>query len=405
MSVTPVRSDFLVVGGGIAGLIFAIQASQMGHVSLLLKENFQNSSTQYAQGGINAVTDKQDSFQSHIDDTLTCGYGLCHEDIVKKVVEAAPDAIDNLVQYGVEFTRQADGQFDLHREGGHSFKRVIHATDATGAEIMRALKKQVLACPNITVYEGHMAIDLILSYQPGSKIIDKYARTLGAYVFQKKSGCVVPFLASVTYLATGGIGKVYPYTSNPDTATGDGIVMAYRAGIDVVNMEFIQFHPTLLYHQQKSNFLISEALRGEGGTLINHKGEDFMRKYHAKLKDLAPRDIVARAVDMEMKKNGEPHMYLDVRHLSKEHVVSHFPNIYQNLKSLDIDMTRQPIPIVPAAHYSCGGIAVGSHGQTKCRGLFAGGECTFTGFHGANRLASNSLLEAMVYAQNSITSW
>lgn len=394
------KSDFLVIGAGIAGLSFALYASRLGKVNLILKDKFIESSTQLAQGGINAVLGEQDTFGSHIQDTIDCGYGLCHEDVVKQVVEGSPEAIERLIEFGAEFTTK-DGKLSLHREGGHSFNRVVHAQDATGAEIMRALVEEVRKNDAIRIFDDHMAVDLILKQPLGAKIINKTTRAAGAYVLRGENNTVVPFLAPIVYLATGALGKIYPYTSNPRTATGDGIAMAYRAGIAVVNMEFIQFHPTILYHNRESSFLITEAVRGEGGILKNVHGHAFMVEYHPILKDLAPRDVVARAIDDQIKKTGHECVYLDLTHKPAEEIKYHFPNIYNKLIGLGIDMTKDSIPVVPAAHYSCGGLKVNLHGETCCEGLFAGGECTFTGLHGANRLASNSLLEAAVYARAS----
>jgi L-aspartate oxidase len=395
-----IKSDVLVIGGGIAGLTFALRMAEKSRVTLLMKDDFIYSSTQYAQGGINAVLSGEDSFESHIQDTLDCGYGICDEQVVRKVVNEGPAIIDELMSYGVEFTLGDTGeQLELHREGGHAHNRVVHAKDATGAEIMRALSLAVENHPGIECYKRQMAIDLIMKHQPGCRSLNDKTRVLGAYVLDVDTHKVDVFLAPVVYLATGGVGKVYPFTSNPHTATGDGIVMAYRAGIDVVNMEFTQFHPTLLYHPDERAFLISEAVRGEGGILRNIHGEAFMKRYHPDLLDLAPRDVVARAIDAEIKIAGHPCVYLDVTHLSKEHIVHHFPTIYHKLLELDIDITRQSIPVTPGAHYCCGGLRVNEFGQTDCFGLFAGGECTYTGLHGSNRLASNSLLEAAAYAK------
>lgn len=393
------EADFLVVGAGIAGLTFALRVASKGKVHLLLKDDFPKCSTQYAQGGINAVYGEGDSFESHIQDTLDCGYGICDEDVVRMVVERGPEVVQDLIDFGVDFTKTQNG-LSLHREGGHSHNRVVHAKDATGAAIMEALVARVLEHENIKVFRNHMAIDLILQQQVGSKAINEKTRVVGAYVLETREQLVTAFLAKVTYLATGGIGKVYPYTSNPRTATGDGIAMAYRAGIEVCNMEFIQFHPTLLFNHQMNEFLISEAVRGEGGILRTIDGYAFMKDYHPD-RELAPRDVVARAIDSEIKRRGGGYVHLDVTHLSKDHIVEHFPNIYSTLFNLGIDITSQPIPVVPAAHYSCGGLRVDLNGRTSCRGLFAGGECTYTGLHGANRLASNSLLEAAVYAKAS----
>lgn len=395
-----IRSDYLVVGGGIAGLSFALRTADHGSVNLLLKDEFSVSSTQYAQGGINAVLGQNDSFEAHIKDTTDCGYGLCHNEVVELVVRAGPDMITDLASFGVGFTRKS-GEYSLHREGGHQHNRVVHSKDATGAEIMRALVERVQQHPNIQIFPNHLAIDLIICHEPGARTLTPGAQAVGAYVLDAGTDRVHAFSAKITYLATGGIGKVYPYTSNPRTATGDGIVMAYRAGLEVVNMEFIQFHPTLLYHHAEHKFLISEALRGQGGILRTFDGNAFMAQYHPQLKDLAPRDVVARAIDAELKKSGSDCAFLDMTHLPAGEIVEHFPTIYEKLQTLDIDMTREPIPVVPAAHYACGGVKVDIHGRASCRGLLVGGECSFTGLHGANRLASNSLLEAAVFARQS----
>ncbi|MCB1044347.1 MAG: L-aspartate oxidase [Acidobacteria bacterium] len=395
------QSDVLVIGGGIAGLMFALKVADQRKVNLLLKDSFEECSTQYAQGGINAVLSEGDSFDAHIEDTINCGYGLCHKEVVQTVVHGGPKAISELVELGVSFTRTEHGGYELHREGGHQHRRVVHAKDATGAEIMRALREKASTHPNITVWFDYIAIDLILVYEAGSKTLTSKTQVVGAYVLDAKSNRVHAFTAQMTYLATGGIGKIYPYTSNPRTATGDGIVMAYRAGLDVVNMEFIQFHPTLLHHHSERKFLISEALRGQGGILRNQAGEPFMANYHPELRDLAPRDVVARAIDSELKRTGSECVFLDMTQLPADEVVDHFPTIYKKLLTLGIDITKQQIPVVPAAHYSCGGVRVDLDGKTSCLGLMAGGECTFTGLHGSNRLASNSLLEAAVYAHRS----
>jgi len=395
------ESDFLVIGGGIAGLSFALQAAELGRVHVILKDEFKHSSTEYAQGGINAVLGEDDSFESHIRDTLECGYGICDEEVVRMVVERGPEMIEQLVGYGVDFTHREDGRLSLHREGGHEHNRVVHVKDATGAAIMMALVEQTKQHPAITVYHYRMAIDLILDHQTGGKSINDQTRCVGAYVLDTRESKVSAFVAGMTYLATGGVGKVYPYTSNPSTATGDGIAMAYRAGIEVVNMELIQFHPTLLYNHQVTNFLITEAVRGEGGILRNTEGEAFMSRYSPQ-KELAPRDVVARAIDSEIKQTGGSHVWLDLTHLGREHIINHFPNIYKKLADLGTDIAESYIPVVPAAHYLCGGLRVDRRGRTICKGLYAGGECAHTGLHGANRLASNSLLEAAVYARASI---
>ncbi|MCB1051370.1 MAG: L-aspartate oxidase [Acidobacteria bacterium] len=390
------HAHFLVIGGGISGLTFALKVAELGKVHLLLKDDVASCSTWLAQGGINAVLDPEDSFESHIQDTLDCGYGLCDEDVVRLVVENGPRAVKNLAEAGVDFTKSGD-HLRLHREGGHTHHRVVHAQDATGAAIMKALWAKTQAHPNITIFENHMAIDLIVQHPPGTHTLNAHSQAIGAYVLATQTKRVSAFLAPVTYLATGGIGKVYPYTSNAHAATGDGIVMAYRAGIEVVNMEFIQFHPTLLFHPKKRSFLISEVVRGEGGILRDVNGRAFMADYHPQMKELAPRDVVARAIDAEIKKSGYDCVYLDVTHLGLDRIQQHFPNIYQTLFDLGIDITKESIPVVPGAHYCCGGLRVDRDGRTVLSGLFAGGECTFTGLHGANRLASNSLLEGAVY--------
>lgn len=391
------QSDFLVIGAGLAGLSFALRVADLGKVHILLKDDYTKSSTNWAQGGINAVFSPADSFESHIADTLNCGYGLCDAAVVDMVVRRGPEIVGDLMDWGVRFTYNG-GELSLHREGGHAHNRVVHAKDATGAAIMAALIERVKEHPNIKIFRKHMAIDLILSYQTGGKSINQQTRAVGTYALHEEE--VVAFVAGVTYLATGGTGKVYPYTSNPRTATGDGIAMAYRAGIEVVNMEFLQFHPTILYHHQVNTFLVSEAVRGEGGILRDLNGRAFMEDYHP-MKDLAPRDVVARAIDSEIKKAGANHVYLDITHLGAEHISNHFPTIKGRLAEVGIDITKDPIPVVPGAHYSCGGMRIDLWGRTNCEGLFAGGECTYSGLHGANRLASNSLLEAAVNAKAS----
>lgn len=393
------RSNFLVIGGGIAGLSFALRVASFGKVSIIIKDDLQTCSSNLAQGGINAALSPEDSAQSHIDDTIQCGYGLCYPDIVQMVVEGAPQAIDELSAYGVEFTKSANGEdYQLHREGGHSHNRVVHYYDSTGAAIMQALFARVQEHPNITVLTQHMAIDLIVVHPAGTKSINRKSRTIGAYVLNTNTNKVSAMLAPIVYLASGGVGKIYPYTTNPNTATGDGIVMAFRAGVEIVNMEFIQFHPTLLFHPKNPSFLISEAVRGEGGILRNSNGEEFMQKYHPQKRELAPRDVVARAIDSEIKRTGSNCCYLDISHIGKDNIIKHFPKIYQTLNELGIDISKEAIPVVPGAHYCCGGVRINKNGQTILNGLFAGGECAFSGINGANRLASNSLLEAAVFA-------
>jgi len=388
-------SDFLVIGSGIAGLSFALQAADHGTVALVTKREITESATNYAQGGIASVFSEEDTFESHTEDTIVAGAGICHEDVVKKVVEEGPGVIRTLIEWGVQFTTKGNS-YDLTREGGHSKRRIFHADDLTGREIERALVTAVFEHPNIEVYENHTAIDLIVS----SKILKRPQDTnccFGAYVLDNENNLVRTFPARMTLLASGGAGKVYLYTCNPDVASGDGVAMAYRAGAKIANMEFMQFHPTTLYHPQAKSFLISESVRGEGAILRRRDGTPFMEKYH-KLKDLAPRDVVARAIDNEMKTYGDDCVFLDMTHKDPDYVKSRFPNIYRTCLKFSLDMTRDPLPVVPAAHYLCGGVVSDMNGESDIKNLYAIGEVAFTGLHGANRLASNSLLEAAVFA-------
>ncbi|MBK7843660.1 MAG: L-aspartate oxidase [Bdellovibrionales bacterium] len=389
------RTDILVIGSGLAGLAFSLKAAEFAQVTLITKTQIENTNTRLAQGGVAAVTSTSplDSVESHIQDTLIAGAGLCREDVVSEVVKSAANCIEDLIRWGVKFDFEA-GSLALTREGGHSHRRILHIADQTGEGILLPLVEQVRKSSQIQVLENHFAIDLILNKQL-SPFDFSPDRCLGAYVLNKDTGEVDTIMARVVVLATGGAGKVYLYTSNWSGATGDGIAIAYRAGARIANLEFMQFHPTCLFHPHARNFLISEALRGEGGELVTSTGQAFMHKYHA-LGSLAPRDVVARSIDAEMKRAGTDCVYLDMSHLSGSFLTERFPSIHSRCLELGIDMTKHPIPVVPAAHYLCGGILTDVNGQTDLRGLYALGECAATGLHGANRLASNSLLECLV---------
>jgi L-aspartate oxidase len=393
-----IQSDYLVIGSGIAGLMFALKASKTGTVSIITKKEKAESNTNYAQGGIASVVATNDSFNLHYQDTLNAGVGLCHTDAVELLVKEGPERIQELIDIGAEFTYK-DGQLDLGREGGHSRHRIVHAQDRSGPEVERALLHAVARQPNITVYENHLAVDLITEHHLG-KLVSKNTpiHCWGAYVLDVKNNAVKQFLARITVVCTGGLGHVYLHTTNPSIATGDGVAMAYRAGALIGNMEFIQFHPTTLFDSGSPVFLISEAIRGFGGMLKTKDGEEFMHRYDDQ-GSLAPRDIVARAIDTELKKRGDDYVILDLRHLPAEEIKKEFPYIYNTcIEKYKLDITREPIPVVPAAHYSCGGIVTDLDGKTSIQGMYACGEAAMTGVHGANRLASNSLLEAVVFS-------
>ncbi|MBN2342362.1 MAG: L-aspartate oxidase [Deltaproteobacteria bacterium] len=386
--------DYLVIGTGIAGLTFAKTVADYGRVILLTKQSVEDSATNEAQGGVASVIDATDSFESHIEDTISVGRGINNREVVEICVKDGPARISELIALGTQFTHKKDEPeaLDLGREGGHSARRIVHAADATGKEMIRALVETVRNLDNVAIYEQHMAVNLIVPNRQSPKRVCK-----GVYALDKKTGEVHSFVAPVTVLATGGLGKVYLYTSNPDVATGDGVAMGYRAGAKVANMEFFQFHPTILYHPEAKSVLISEAVRGEGGILRDIRGRAFMADYHPQ-KELAPRDVVARAIDDVLKRTGDDHVWLDVTHLDADFLRERFPNIYATCAKFGIDIASVPIPVVPGAHYSCGGLVTDTYGRTSIPGLFAVGEVACTGLHGANRLASNSLLEGLVFA-------
>ncbi len=404
-----IQTDFLIIGSGIAGLMYALKVADRGTVAIVTKKQAVDSNTNLAQGGIASVFDQQDCFDLHIRDTLEAGDDLCNTDVVRQVVIGGPERIRELMEIGVSFnTDDADpGEngstpFDLGREGGHSCNRIVHAHDMTGREVERVLLERARQNRNIRFFENHMAIDLITfstRIKRGLITTTHEDYCCGAYVLDRQSRRVKTFGADITLLATGGAGKVYLYTSNPDIATGDGIAMGYRAGATVANLEFVQFHPTCLYHPAAKNFLISEAVRGEGGRLMDATGNSFMERYDPQ-KDLACRDVVARAIDTELKRTGQDSVFLDISNQPAAVVTSRFPNLYEKCLSFGIDMTKEPIPVVPAAHYMCGGVVTDMFGRTDINRLYAVGETACTGLHGANRLASNSLLEALVYADS-----
>lgn len=396
------KVDFLVIGSGVAGLSYALKVAEQGHVLIITKSNEDESNTKYAQGGIAAVWAEKDAFEKHIKDTLDAGAGLCNEEVVRMVVTQAPERIKELIDLGTIFDKTATGEYDLAKEGGHSEHRVLHYKDITGKEIERALLKKVREHKNITVADHYFAIDILTQHHLGQVVTSqtKDIACYGAYVLNTLTQTIETVLAKVTCMATGGAGQAYAATTNPLIATGDGIAMVYRAKGHVQDMEFVQFHPTALYNpNEHPSFLITEAIRGFGAVLRTVDGKEFMQKYDQR-GSLAPRDIVARAIDSEMKTRGDDFVYLDCRHLDRKGFIEHFPTIYTKCMSLDIDPFRQMIPVVPAAHYLCGGILVDKEGQSTIRNLLAIGECSATGLHGANRLASNSLLEAVVYAHN-----
>jgi L-aspartate oxidase len=387
------ESDVLIIGSGIAGMLCALRCAEHGRVTLVTKDQLPESSSRYAQGGIASVWGEDDTFESHIDDTLTAGAGLCRRDAVETVVREGPERVRELIALGVHFDLRPDTEhptYDLGREGGHSHRRILHALDQTGHEMVRALGEAVRACPQVTLVENHLAVELILDRRGERPIC------WGAYALDEATGLIHRLLARATILCTGGSGKVYLYTSNPDVATGDGLAMAYRAGAWVANMEFFQFHPTCLYHPHAKSFLLTEALRGEGAVLRRPDGERFMPRYHPKA-ELAPRDVVARAIDNEMKVHGFDCMYLDISHRDPAWVRQRFPTVSERCREYGFDLATQPVPVVPAAHYQCGGVVTDLDARTSIGRLYAAGEVACTGLHGANRLASNSLLEALVF--------
>ncbi|NOQ81431.1 MAG: L-aspartate oxidase [Methylophaga sp.] len=390
--------DVLIIGSGAAGLTHALHLADHAQVAVLSKGKLEEGASLYAQGGISVVLDQADSLRSHSDDTIRAGAGLCNEEAVRFTVEHARESIEWLIEQGVSFTKDGvtSETYHLTQEGGHSHRRIIHSADATGREVETTLLAKAKAHPNIHLFPHHIGIDLITRRKQFGQEDDQ---CLGCYVLDIKSDTPQTFTAPITVLATGGAGKVYLYTSNPDVSTGDGVAIGWRAGCRVANMEFVQFHPTCLYHPKAKSFLISEALRGEGAKLLLADGSHFMEQFHAQA-ELAPRDVVARAIDHEMKRLGDDCVYLDISHQPKAFIEEHFPTIHQRCLSFGIDMTQEPIPVVPAAHYTCGGLITDLHGQTDIKGLYAIGETAHTGLHGANRMASNSLLECLVFAHS-----
>ena len=387
-NVADVSSDVLVIGSGVAGLSFALKIADFARVLIITKKEKAESNTNYAQGGVSAVLSPNDSFEEHVNDTLVCGDGLCDRSVAEKVIRAAPRCINELAQMGANFNRTENGDFDLGIEGGHSQRRIVHADDLTGREVERVLLEAVAEHPSITILENQIAVNLFV----------KENRCIGCYVLDRKNSTIRNFVAKVTVLATGGIGRVFIHSTNPDVATGDGIAMAYRAGATIMDMEFTQFHPTTLYHPLADSFLITESLRGEGAILTDKSGHRFMRDYHPMM-ELAPRDIVARAIDNELKKSGEDHVLLDISMKEPKFTRTRFPEMYEKCLSVGIDITKEPIPVVPAAHYCCGGVRTTIAGETDVDNLFAIGEVACTGLHGANRLASNSIIEGLVCAR------
>ena len=385
------KTDFLVIGSGIAGLSFALKAAEIGKVIVVTKKEKVDTATNLAQGGIAAVLDGEDCFENHIKDTLDAGDGLCDEEIVRFVIQNGPERIAELISLGVDFVKGENGHLSLAKEGGHSKRRIAHAYDLTGKEIERALVAAVTNNENIDLLENHMAVDLLTTG------VDDARKCIGAYILDEE-GDVTVYESKITTLCTGGIGKVYLYSSNPDIATGDGVALAHRIGAEISRMEFVQFHPTCLYHHQAKNFLISEAVRGEGALLLDKEGRRFLEDYEPEKMELATRDKVARAIDSEMKKTGEDCVYLDIRHKGRSFLEKRFPTIFGKCMSLGIDISKTPIPVVPAAHYLCGGVKTDIRGRTSINNLFCLGESACTGLHGGNRLASNSLLEAVVFA-------